>query len=197
MEAPNNIANQPLRLQVNEKPSYYNDEMLIGAGLGAIIPFGGLITAGIGAVVGAVIGESRMRREKDHGKEIKDPSFLNKGLAMGIIAPMAVVSILALPLATVATAISAPPLLFVGIAELGALAITPIIATIGAFSGKSDMVKEKEQAISQLQEFAMSQHYSKSREPEIVQEQDTPSKKFTALLEQQQQSQTQGLSANK
>lgn len=185
MATPNNIANQPLRLNVTEKPTYWNKEAAIGT----------LLAFPIGTVIGAIIGKDRMQHELDHGKEIKEPTAFNKDMVIGgLLAPI-VTGIAGFALSAIAgiitLAVTSNPIaaatvttsgnLLSGVALLGSI---PIGGYLWGMDGKETMQKEKDQAISQLQNFAMSQHFSKAQAQDMAPEiEQTQGKNFAAALE--------------
>jgi hypothetical protein len=166
----------------------------------------------VGTVIGAYMGKNRMEHEREHGKEITDPTIFNKDMILGgLLAPtvtglVGVAITIALTALTVASggdfssvaqaeaainATTGVAAAGMAITQMATLAAFPIGALLGGWSGQSDMESEKSQAISQLQSYAMSQHFGKSQQPELAQEADRPSRKFTTMIEQQRMAKAQ------
>ena len=66
---------EALVLKKTDAPSYFNKEALIGT----------LLVPGLGTIIGAMIGKSRMERERYEGKPVGEPDFWNKDTLIGAL----------------------------------------------------------------------------------------------------------------
>jgi hypothetical protein len=150
------------KLKVAAEPTYLNKEMVIGT----------LFAPGIGTLVGAAIGKSRMENEKEYGKKVSDqPSIWNKDLLLGAqlggiggaIAGMAVGLVMtgAAILATGPAGLAALTLVATA-AKVGSMAGTLLGGFMGGKKGQSTERAQFEQSMHQDQQQAINQAMGKS-----------------------------------
>lgn len=152
---------ETLVLKKNESPTYFNKEALIGT----------LLAPGLGTIIGAMIGKSRMESEATSGKVVTDkPSFWNKdallggllgdlvgaGIIIAVVGIGAVSSIVAgaAPVVLGATAVAA---------GLGWAASVAAGVYLGGKSGEASQKKEFEEAKQQT----IVDHISHKVSPEV------------------------------
>ena len=153
------MAKEPLRLRVDDAPTYWNKENLIGTW---VFP--------IGNVVGAMMGKERMEREQKEGRIVKEPTVLNIDMLVGAT----VGSLLSIFTAMAGAAIGGAIGLTMGkeamvaLANLGmvggGLSAVPIGAYIGGIMGKDRMQKEYAQAQEQQRTRELQQY--RGRDPQ-------------------------------
>lgn len=68
---------QLLQVKTIEKPSFFNDELLIGL-FGAMLFGANLPVALLSGAIGGAIGYARIKQENTEGKQISAPSFWNR-----------------------------------------------------------------------------------------------------------------------
>jgi hypothetical protein len=91
-----------------KEPSYFNLDMGVGAAIGSFtVPVVGTL---LGAAIGGYFGKERMQKELKTGRPVREPSMLNKGIAVGLLLGGVVATIAVgggvLALASVGTTIS-------------------------------------------------------------------------------------------
>ncbi|MFO0390109.1 MAG: hypothetical protein ACK502_10405 [Alphaproteobacteria bacterium] len=209
------MAKETPKIQPTEKPSLYNDEAIIGAGLGSILldipislaaiaavaaigpaaagvaPFLPVATfaasTGIGGLIGGSYGKSRMEHEQKFGKEIKPPSYLNREFFSGGFGGMLTGTVIAIASVGIAAAggITLAPLATLAVAALPFLGGL-VGAAWGASEGKERLEKEYQIGLDQQAQ----QEKQKSLALGIVQEPGLDkTRSFTKMVEQQRANQ--------
>lgn len=176
---------EPLILKKNEKPSFFNKEMAIGALLGLNLANPSLLV--MGTALGAFIGENRMAREKEYGKIIDIRTSSSKDTLLGAILGSHIgtgIVMLALRTADI------PNLPLNQKAIFAAAGLTGMV--IGGYTGNKHGInayeKEYAEAISQQQESEVGKSQVKAVEVEHGNfYSGTPVKNYaSAILEQRE-----------
>ena len=128
------------RVPTNEKPTFINKEAALGALIGLLIPFP-IVGSIVGAAIGASAGKTRMEREFNEGKIVKEPTAWNMKAAIGALAGHAAGVFAATGIALIAGISLCTP---VGLAIAGACVLTGTIigGLKGGEYGKNEMKRE-------------------------------------------------------
>jgi hypothetical protein len=157
---------QELTLRTNDKPSFFNKELLIGGlaatvtaavGLGLLTPIGMAVVAG-GAIAGSVIGEKRMESEAILGKKVGEPSFWNKDTLLG-----GLLGAVASPLPAIVTAA-----ITVSLAAVLLPALIPTALSIGLIGGTAASIATGAYVGGKLGELNQTKEYQAAKEQTIV-----------------------------
>lgn len=179
-------------LHTDKKSTLFNVDMLVGLAVGAMLGpvtfgfLGGAITMVAAAAIGSIKGYDRMTKERRNGKEIPEPTIMNKkALAGGMLTSLAL---------TAAAAISTAAVLTVPL-QVGAILLGGLV---GGLVGKHEQAVEKAEALRQQkvvtpssfkeQQLAVALGVSQ----EVVQE---PSKFVETEMKRRTASQQPGLTA--
>ena len=157
------------KLQVYSEPTVFNKEMAIG-----------MLTLGpIGAIVGGLIGTTRMNSEKQYGKTLGEPSMMNKDTFLG---------------AAIGYALAGSALLVGGMtAGLPAVVLAITLPALGGFIGgsigKQKMQNEYDYSFLQEKNLAANGHAPAQAVtvPEIAHEPEQSKYRDMVAAEQQQQ----------
>lgn len=144
---------EPLILKTNEKPSFFNKEMAIGALLGLCTANPSLLA--VATVIGACIGQNRMARENKYGKIIDVHTSSSKDTLLGAILGSQVgtgIAALALRSADIPNLSLGQKAIFAGAGIAGML----VGGYTGTKHGVSTYENEYAEALSQQQERQVS-----------------------------------------
>jgi hypothetical protein len=151
---------EALVLKKNESPTYFNKEALIGT----------LLAPGIGTIIGAMIGKSRMEEEAVNGKVVTDkPSFWNKdALLGGLLGDLvgAAIFVAVVGITAVSALVTGAPVVLGAGAIAAGLGWAASVAAGVYLGGKSGEVSEKKQ-FDQAKQQTIVYHISQTVSPEV------------------------------
>lgn len=130
MAKTHNTDNHPasIRVPMEQTPTMLNDEMVMGAVIGNAVSRGSGVV--LGGVVGGMMGEERMRREYEQGRDVKHPGDAGATVALsGLIGAAAGALILS---------VAGIGAVGVGIAALTGGALGGLIGKLSHDSAKKD-----------------------------------------------------------
>ncbi len=205
------MSNKTPKIIPKEKPSLYNDEAIIGAGIGSIVlsfpiaiglgllgvPAAGIIGFGGGTLLGGFLGggygKSRMEDEAKFGKPVKSSSYINRGLFSGGFGGMLVaetIRITALSIALATGAALSPALL------IGSLALPLLGGLVGAVSGSTERKKELDQEYQLAMQQMQKEKNTPARAAEPTQDMSLENTQHFTNMIHTQRSQQKGFSRN-